>query len=101
MFRARPCSVIRKGKWKLTQYFESGDLELYDLSNDLAESTNVASSNLAVVDELFLALENWQTQTNAAIPRTPNPKFDEAQEKAAIEKKRAQAIRQKRGLQKQ
>ena len=101
LFRARPCSVIRKGKWKLIQYFESGDLELYDLSNDLAESTNVASSNLEVVDELFLELENWQTQTNAAIPRAPNPKFDEAKEKAAIEKLKLKAVRQNRGLQKQ
>ena len=101
LFRARPCSVIRKGKWKLIQYFESGDLELYDLRSDLAESTNVASSNLEVVDELFLELENWQTQTNAAIPRIPNPEFDEAKEKAAIEKLKLKAVRQNRGLQKQ
>ena len=31
LFRSRPCSVIRKGSWKLIQFFESGELELYDL----------------------------------------------------------------------
>jgi len=58
--------VIRKGKWKLIQYFESGNLELYNLSNDLGETTNVATSNLATVDELFLQMESWQQQTKAA-----------------------------------
>ena len=85
LFRARPCSVIRKGKWKLIQYFESGDLELYDLGNDLGETTNVATSNLATVDELFLELENWQQQTKAAIPRAVNPEFNAAAEAAAIQ----------------
>ena len=101
LFRARPCSVIRKGKWKLIQYFESGDLELYNLSNDLAETTNVASSNLGIVDELFLELGNWQSQTKAAIPRVLNPAFDEAKEKAAIEKLKSQAGRKKRNVKKQ
>ena len=85
LFRARPCSVIRKGKWKLIQYFESGNLELYNLSNDLGETTNVATSNLATVDELFLQMESWQQQTKAAIPRAANPEFDAAAEAAAIE----------------
>lgn len=86
LFRSRPCSVIRKGKWKLIQFFESGDLELYDLENDVAESTNVASSNPNVMDELVSAAKIWQTQTDAAIPKAPNPGFDKAAEQAAIEK---------------
>ena len=91
LFRSRPCGVVRKGKWKLIQYFESGDLELYDLENDLAETTNLASSNLAIVDELFLELGNWQGQTNAPIPSEVNPKFDQAKEQAAIEALKSKA----------
>jgi len=86
LFRSRPCSVIRKGKWKLIQFFESGDLELYDLSSDLGETTNLAESNSTIANELFSELKGWQAQTDAAIPQAPNPKFDEAVERAAIEK---------------
>ena len=86
LFRSRPCSVIRKGKWKLIQYFESGDLELFDLSNDLAESTNLAKSNPDLTDKLFVEMKSWQAQTNAAIPKAANPKFDAADEASAIEK---------------
>ena len=86
LFRSRPCSVIRKAKWKLIQFFESGDLELYDLSSDLGETTNLAASNSAIASALFSELKIWQTQTAAAIPQAPNPKFDEAAERAAIEK---------------
>lgn len=86
LFRARPCSVMRKGKWKLMQFFESGDLELYDLSNDLSETNNVAQSNPDTVDELFSDIKIWQAQTSAPIPQTPNAAFDATIEKAAIEK---------------
>ena len=96
LFRSRPCSVIRKGKWKLIQFFESGDLELYDLENDLAETTNVAQSNPATVDELFSELKIWQAQTEAAIPRAANPEFDEDVEQAAILKLKSKSNRENR-----
>ena len=96
LFRSRPCSVIRKGKWKLIQFFESGDLELYDLSNDLAETTNVAQSNPATVDELFSEVKIWQSETQAAIPEAANPAFDESLEKAAIEKLNSKSRHKKR-----
>jgi len=31
LYRSRPCSVVRKGRWKLHEYFEDSALELYDL----------------------------------------------------------------------
>ena len=100
LFRARPCSVIRKGKWKMIQYFESGDLELYDLSNDLGETTNVAQSNLDTAEELFIEIEAWQTQTKAAIRRAANPAFDETKERAAIKKLESKTDRKQRGMDK-
>ena len=86
LFRSRPCSLIRKGNWKLIQFFESGDLELYDLDNDLAEKTNLANANAEITTELLSNLQAWQSETNAAIPLAKNPKFDEAKEQAAIQK---------------
>ena len=90
LFRSRPVSVIRKGKWKLMQFFESGDKELYDLESDIAESTNVATSNTQVVSELFADLASWQSKTKAAIPVALNPEFDAAAEKAAVENPKMQ-----------
>ncbi len=86
LFRSRPVSVIRKGKWKLMQFFETGDMELYDLESDIAESTNIALSHPELVSELSEDLSNWQAKTNAAIPVKPNLAFDADAEKVAIEK---------------
>lgn len=97
LFRSRPCSVIRKGNWKLIQFFESGDLELYDLSNDLAETTNVAQSNPAILEELFSEVKIWQAETQAAIPQAANPAFDASLEKSAIEKLNSKSGGKKRG----
>ncbi len=94
LFRSRPCSAIRKGNWKLIQYFESGDIELFDLKNDLGEKKNVAQSNPATVDRLMTEMKIWQSQTDAAIPSAPNPKFDEAKEKAAIRQRNQAADKQ-------
>ena len=44
-FRTRPGSVIRKGKWKLHEYFEDGALLLFDLEKDPGETTNLASQS--------------------------------------------------------
>jgi arylsulfatase A-like enzyme len=96
LFRSRPCSVIRKGKWKLMQFFESGDLELYDLATDIGESENVASSNPQVVGPLMTELRSWQTATNAAIPSAPNPQFDDDAEKAARQGKTTRSGGQKK-----
>lgn len=91
LFRSRPCSVIRKGNWKLVRYFESGDIELFDLKKDMAETTNVAQSNPSTVERLDAEMKAWQSKTDAAIPTAANPKFDEAVEKAAIEKAKSKA----------
>ncbi|MCD6395282.1 MAG: aryl-sulfate sulfohydrolase, partial [Planctomycetes bacterium] len=87
-FRTRPVSVIRKGKWKLLQYFEewvldggpdaidtNNAIELYDLENDIGETTNLANTNKARRDELLNMLTNWQKAVDAPIPTEPNPGY--------------------------
>ena len=44
LFRTRPGSSMRFGKWKIHEYFEDGRIELYDLSSDLNERKNLARS---------------------------------------------------------
>jgi arylsulfatase A-like enzyme len=76
-FRTTPCSVIRKGDWKLIQYFEDGVIELYNLKNDPSEKTNLASKNEARKIELLAELEAWQKETKAPIPTERNPAYQQ------------------------
>ena len=86
LFRTRPCSVIRQGPWKLHQYFEDGGLELYHLTNDLAETRNLAQSHPEKTQELLQRLKRWQEKVKAPIPTEPEPAFDAVAEAAAIRK---------------
>ena len=86
LFRSRPCSIVRQGDWKLHEYFEDGGLELYNLKDDIGESTNLAESNPEKTAELHATLKNWRTEIKAPVPTEKNPKFDATAEKAAIEK---------------
>ncbi|MGC6466940.1 MAG: sulfatase [Akkermansiaceae bacterium] len=76
-FRTTPCGVIRKGDWKLIQYFEDNSLELYNLANDLSETTNLAKENPDKAEELFEELQEWQAKTKAPIPTEKNPQYRE------------------------
>lgn len=88
LFRSRPCSVIRQGRWKLHEFFEDGSLELYDLASDIGESHNLAEEQPEQRDALHARLKAWRHDINAPVPTTPNPKFDAKTEAAA----RAQAM---------
>ena len=74
-FRTTPCGVIRKGDWKLIEYFEDNSTELYNLKKDLCEKRNLASKRPEKVKELFAELKAWQKKTRAPIPTEKNPKF--------------------------
>jgi len=87
LFRTRPCSVIRFGDWKLHQYFEDGDLELYNLREDIGETTNLAKKNPDKTEELLRKLKAWQKEIGAPIPNQPNPKYDPKAEAQAIARK--------------
>tara|TARA_R110002049_G_scaffold4601_1_gene31674 strand:- start:61684 stop:63264 length:1581 start_codon:yes stop_codon:yes gene_type:complete len=84
LFRSRPCSVIRVGDWKLHQYFEDNGLELYNLRDDVGETTNLAQSNPAKTQELLTRLQQWRDSTNAPVPSQPNPEYDADAEAKAI-----------------
>lgn len=74
-WRATPCSVIRKGDWKLIQYFESGKIELFNLNKDLEEQRELSKSHPEKAEDLLHELKRWQRNTHAVIPTTLNPDF--------------------------
>ena len=82
-----PCGAVRDGDWKLIEWFEDGSLELFDLSNDLSERTNLAAANPKQAQALQAKLAAWRASTHALMP-TPNPDFNA---------KPAQACRAKSG----
>jgi len=84
LFRTRPCSIVRRGRWKLHQYFEDGGLELYDLEKDPGETTNLAEDLPEKTKAVLECLEQWRADVNAPIPTEPNPLYDAEAEAAAI-----------------
>lgn len=86
LFRSRPCGIVRRGEWKLHEYFEDGGLELYNLHDDVGETINLADSNPEKTKELHNAMIQWRKETDAPVPTEPNPKYDAAADANAIRK---------------
>jgi arylsulfatase A len=72
-----PYGAIRKGDFKLIEFFDDLRVELYDLSKDPGEQRNLAKDMPAKVDELRKRLHAWRKEVGAQMP-TPNPKYDPA-----------------------
>jgi arylsulfatase A-like enzyme len=87
LFRSRPCSIIRKGNWKLHEYFEDGDFELYHLADDIGEENNLAKSNPEKLSELKGILSEWRKEIKAPVPSEKNPKYNPEVEQAALKGK--------------
>jgi arylsulfatase A-like enzyme len=84
LFRSRPVGVIREGPWKLMEFFESGDLELYHLDEDIGETQNLVAQHPDKAKAMHAALKQWQQSMGAPIPTKPNPSFDAIEEQRAI-----------------
>ncbi|GEA13177.1 sulfatase [Alteromonas sp. KUL49] len=76
LFRTRPGTTMRKGRWKLHHYFEDDAYELYDLENDLGEHVNLAQYLPGIMNYLTLELNQWRENINAPVPTQRNPEFD-------------------------
>ena len=64
----RSAGAIRKGDWKLIEFFDTGKLELYDLKNDLGESLNLADAQPERAAKLLKMLQEWRRVNNISIP---------------------------------
>jgi len=76
LWRNTPSSMIRMGDYKLIEYFEYGQLELYNLAKDLKETNNLALVEPEKTAKLYKNLKTWRKSTNAPKPSVLNPKFD-------------------------
>ncbi len=74
---ATPYSAIRKGDYKLIEFFEDEHLELYNLSEDIGEENNLSASFPEKTKELLNELQNWRVTVKAQYP-TENPNYVES-----------------------
>ena len=65
---ATPYSAVRNGDWKLIHIIETNTFELYNLKTDSGETSNLASSQPAIVKRLTKELEKWKKEVNAQMP---------------------------------
>jgi arylsulfatase A-like enzyme len=70
-----PSAAVRRGPWKLIQWFEGDRVELFHLGNDLAETTDLAAREPARVAALKAELAAWQRDVGAKFP-IPNATYD-------------------------
>ncbi|EMI40671.1 sulfatase [Rhodopirellula sp. SWK7] len=75
LFRTRPGSAMRLGKWKLHEYFEDGRLELYDLEADIGERRNLADRYPEKTTQLHAMMKRWREETGAPVPTQLNPNY--------------------------
>jgi len=82
-----PSSIIRKGDWKLIHYYEDDREELYNLKDDLEETTNLAAVQPELVDELSGELFDFMEEVGARYPEK-DPQYS-----AELEEQHLQRIR--------
>jgi len=72
---ATPHGAVRKGDYKLIEFFEDGRVELYNLREDVGEKRNLALEEPGRARELRGLLAAWRSSVGARMP-SPNPEFD-------------------------
>jgi arylsulfatase A-like enzyme len=71
---ATPYGAVRARDWKLVEFFEDMHVELYNLKNDLGETTDLAKQMPDKAAELRKQLHAWRKAVGAQMP-TANPEF--------------------------
>ncbi len=86
-----PSSIIRLGKWKLIHYYEDGRNELYNLENDLGETTDVSEDNPEQTRQLFEHLQKYLTDVGALFPKK-DPLYKKELEQKHLERIRKELL---------
>ncbi len=64
-----PGSSVRKGRYKLIEFYETGKFELYDLAVDISEKNNLVNEMPGLANDLIGELLDWKKGVNAMIPK--------------------------------
>jgi len=69
-----PYSIIRKGDWKLIKQYDGKTYKLFNLKDDLGETTDLSDKMPEKVRELDVCLVKWLKDSDAKLPRL-NPDY--------------------------
>lgn len=72
---SRPSGAVRAGDFKAIEFFDTGEVELYNLKDDLSESKNLAKQKPEKAAELHAKLQAWRHEVNAQMPQA-NAAYD-------------------------
>jgi arylsulfatase A-like enzyme len=72
-----PSAAVRRGDYKLIEWFEDERVELFDVTRDIGEQTDLAAREPERVARLRDELHAWRKNVGAKLP-TPNPSYDPA-----------------------
>jgi arylsulfatase A len=70
----QPAAAIRKGDYKLIEFYDPPGIELYNLEQDLSETKNLAPEMPKKATELLEQLHLWLESVDAQL-HTPNPDY--------------------------
>lgn len=70
-----PAGAIRIGNYKLLEWYENNEVELYDLDKDTGEKVNLAAKEPQKAKELRRMLHHWRLRAKAKMPYT-NPHYN-------------------------
>jgi arylsulfatase A-like enzyme len=65
-----PCSSVLVGDWKLIHWIENDSVELFNIAEDIGETTDLSAKHPERAAELRARIEHWRKETNANMPRT-------------------------------
>jgi arylsulfatase A len=70
----RSGGAVRRGDYKLIEFYEDDRRELFDVKKDISESRNLIIEKPGIVKELSEMLDSWRKEVGARMP-TPNPNY--------------------------
>lgn len=74
-WRGVPASSMRRGDFKLIEFFETDSVMLFDLSKDPGEQHDLTKSNPELAAKMRSELDAWQAVAKAPIPTVLNPEY--------------------------
>ncbi|MGD9853757.1 MAG: sulfatase-like hydrolase/transferase [Planctomycetaceae bacterium] len=81
-FGASPYSAVRARDWRLVEFYEDDRSELYNLADDLSETTDLSAAHPEKKRELLAMLNRWRDDMGAQ-PPLKNPSFQPVGDKSA------------------
>ena len=71
---SKPSGAVRAGDYKLIEFYDNNQVELYNLRNDIGETNDLSAKTPEKTAQLLNTLRKWRKAIGAKMP-TPNPDY--------------------------